>query len=85
VQAKDVESQICPDDGSTIGRPYTVSTLPLTFTHLANKLERSTTWQPKEPPTSSPQFDLVWGGFNEGLAAVRIGDDRTGKWGYISR
>ncbi|MBK7416012.1 MAG: WG repeat-containing protein [Dechloromonas sp.] len=23
--------------------------------------------------------------FHEGLAAVRIGDEKTGKWGFISR
>ena len=35
----------------------------------------------------NPQFDCDWvcSGFSEGLAAVRIGDDKTGKWGYISR
>jgi hypothetical protein len=32
----------------------------------------------------NPQFDAAYG-FNDGLAAVRIGDDQTGKWGYIDK
>jgi hypothetical protein len=32
----------------------------------------------------NPQFDAVKE-FSEGFAAVRIGDDKTGKWGVISR
>ena len=32
----------------------------------------------------NPQFDLARG-FSEGLAGVRIGDDKTGKWGFIAR
>ena len=32
----------------------------------------------------NPQFDSTYQ-FSEGLAAVRIGDDKTGKWGYIPR
>jgi hypothetical protein len=32
----------------------------------------------------NPQFDEA-DRFSDGLAAVRIGDDKTGKWGYISR
>jgi len=32
----------------------------------------------------NPQFDEA-DQFSDGLAAVRIGDDKTGKWGYISR
>ncbi len=30
----------------------------------------------------NPQFDSALS-FSEGLAAVRIGDSETGKWGYI--
>jgi hypothetical protein len=30
----------------------------------------------------NPQFDAA-DAFSEGLAAVRIGDDKTGKWGFI--
>src|ERR1039457_842039 len=30
----------------------------------------------------NPQFDGA-DAFSEGLAAVRIGDDKTGKWGFI--
>jgi hypothetical protein len=32
----------------------------------------------------NPQFDLAYQ-FSDGLARVRIGADKTGKWGYISR
>lgn len=32
----------------------------------------------------SPQLDFA-GDFAEGLAAVRIGDDKTGKYGYVAR
>src|ERR1035441_6646417 len=32
----------------------------------------------------NPQFDGA-DAFSEGLAAVRIGDDKTGKWGYIDK
>ena len=32
----------------------------------------------------NPQFDEA-GSFSDGLAMVRIGDFRTGKWGYIAR
>ncbi|MBK7416010.1 MAG: WG repeat-containing protein [Dechloromonas sp.] len=32
----------------------------------------------------NPQFDSTRG-FKEGLAAVRIGDDKTGKWGFIDK
>ena len=32
----------------------------------------------------NPQFDSA-GSFSEGLAAVRIGDDETGKYGFIAR
>ncbi len=32
----------------------------------------------------NPQVDGA-GSFSDGLAAVRIGDDKTGKWGYIAR
>lgn len=32
----------------------------------------------------NPQFDEAQP-FSEGLAAVRIGDDETGKWGFIAR
>jgi hypothetical protein len=32
----------------------------------------------------NPQFDEA-GEFNDGLAAVRIGNDKTGKYGYIAR
>ena len=32
----------------------------------------------------NPQFDSV-GSFSEGLAAVRSGDARTGKWGFIDK
>jgi hypothetical protein len=34
----------------------------------------------------APQFDGVWlGTFKQGLASVRIGDDKTGKWGFIDK
>ena len=32
----------------------------------------------------NPQFDYA-SGFADGLALVRIGDDKTGKYGFISR
>ena len=32
----------------------------------------------------NPQFDSA-NNFSEGLAAVRIDDDKTGKWGYIDK
>jgi len=32
----------------------------------------------------NPQFDSV-GSFSDGLAAVRIGDSTTGKWGFIDK
>jgi len=32
----------------------------------------------------SPQFDMTYG-FAEGLAAVRIGELKTGKFGYIDK
>jgi hypothetical protein len=32
----------------------------------------------------NPQFDSA-GIFEEGLASVRIGDYKTGKWGYIDK
>ena len=32
----------------------------------------------------NPQFDSA-GNFSEGLAPVRIGDDKTGKWGCIDK
>ena len=32
----------------------------------------------------NPQFDSV-GSFSDGLAAVRSGDARTGKWGFIDK
>ncbi|MBL8422629.1 MAG: WG repeat-containing protein [Candidatus Accumulibacter phosphatis] len=32
----------------------------------------------------NPQFDAVTA-FREGLAAVRVGDDETGKWGFIDK
>lgn len=32
----------------------------------------------------NPQFDYSFA-FSDGLAAVRIGDAKTGKWGYVSR
>ena len=32
----------------------------------------------------NPQFDGV-SSFSDGLAGVRIGDDMTGKWGYIDK
>ena len=32
----------------------------------------------------NPQFDFP-SSFSEGLAAVRIGDDETGRWGFIAR
>ena len=32
----------------------------------------------------NPQFGLA-NSFSDGLAQVRIGDDETGKWGYIAR
>ena len=32
----------------------------------------------------NPQFDSA-NDFREGLAEVRIGDDKTGKWGYIDK
>jgi hypothetical protein len=32
----------------------------------------------------NPQFDFAIG-FADGLAVVQIGDDRTGKWGYIDK
>ena len=32
----------------------------------------------------NPQFDEA-SDVHEGLAAVRIGDFETGKWGYVSR
>jgi len=32
----------------------------------------------------NPQFDEA-GNFSEGMAAVRIGNDKTGKYGYIAR
>ena len=32
----------------------------------------------------NPQFNFA-NDFSEGLAAVRIGDDKTGKWGYIDK
>jgi len=32
----------------------------------------------------NPQFDKAEK-FSEGLAPVRIGDEKTGKWGYIAR
>lgn len=31
-----------------------------------------------------PQFDSV-GDFHDGLASVRIGDEKTGKWGFIDK
>jgi len=31
-----------------------------------------------------PKFDIAKS-FSEGLAAVRIGDNRTGRWGYIDK
>ena len=41
---------------------------------------------PHLPVLSSPtlQFDEAKR-FSEGLAAVRIGDEKTGKWGFIER
>jgi hypothetical protein len=32
----------------------------------------------------NPQFDTALR-FADGLAAVRIGDEKTGKWGYIDK
>ena len=32
----------------------------------------------------NPQFDSA-DAFSDGLAAVRIGDDKTGKWGFIDK
>ena len=32
----------------------------------------------------APQFADVWN-FSEGLAAVRVGRTRSGKWGYITK
>lgn len=36
----------------------------------------------------APQFgpgEVAAQSFAEGLAAVRVGDEKTGKWGFISR
>jgi len=35
---------------------------------------------------SPHKFDGVWlGSFKQGLASVQIGDDKTGKWGFIDK
>ena len=36
VNASDVESQTCPDDGSTMERQHTVRSLAFEFTYLAS-------------------------------------------------
>ena len=32
----------------------------------------------------NPQFNVA-DSFSDGLAMIRIGDDKTGKWGFIAR
>ena len=39
---------------------------------MTNRISEIVSWQ----------FDAA-SDFSEGLAAVRIGDDKTGKWGFI--
>ena len=36
-------------------------------------------------PAQYDAHDIIAKGFREGLAAVRIGDYRTGKWGFIKK
>ena len=52
-------------------------------TVIAKKLDFQTT-ENTGKMVINPQFDAA-DNFQEGIAAVRIGNSESGKWGYISR